>query len=159
VLTTWRHAPGHDVSRRGTSCVRTGLLPVIPGSQHRAHPLPGLGLDYSPPSRREHPILPPIFSELRCVRTPLLSSSLSARRRKKEVPLREERYRWPPATLALCLALVRRSRREVRCSHQKAVNVVSAEEGRRFSGAPSLFTEQLRAAGKFSISRSLWSGS
>jgi hypothetical protein len=96
VLTTWRHAPGHDVSRRGTSCVRTGLLPVIPGSQHRAHPLPGLGLDYSPPSRREHPILPPIFSELRCVRTPLLSSSLSARRRKKEVPLREERYRCPP---------------------------------------------------------------
>jgi hypothetical protein len=65
----------------------------------------------------------------------------------------------PPATLALCLALVRRSRREVRCSHQKAVDVVSAEEGRRFSGAPSLFTEQLHAAGKFSISRSLWSGS
>jgi hypothetical protein len=96
VLTTWRHAPGHDVSRRGTSCVRTGLLPVIPGSQHQAHPLPGLGLDYSPPSSREHPILPPIFLELRYIRTPLLSSSLSARRRKKEVPLHEERYRWPP---------------------------------------------------------------
>jgi hypothetical protein len=46
---------------------------------------------------------------------------------------------------------VRRSRREVRCNHQKAVDVVSAEEGRRFSGAPSLFTEQLRAAGKFSV--------
>jgi hypothetical protein len=54
---------------------------------------------------------------------------------------------------------VQRLRREVRCSHQKAVDVVSAEEGRRFSGAPSLFTEHLRAAGKFSISRSLWSGS
>jgi hypothetical protein len=136
VLTTWRHAPGHDVSRRGTSCIRTGLLPVIPGSQHRAHPtpLPRVGnIPFCRQSSRNCAALGPRFCRLPCRCGGRKRRSLSAK----------NGIAGPPATLALCLALVRRSRREVRCSHQKAVDVVSAEEGRRFSGAPLLFTEQV----------------
>jgi hypothetical protein len=66
----------------GRLAFKLHYCPVIAGYQYRAHPLLGLGLDYSPPSRQEYPILPLMFSELCCVTTPFLLSSLLARRRK-----------------------------------------------------------------------------
>jgi hypothetical protein len=90
-----------------------------------------------------------MFSELCCITTPLLSSSLSARQRKPEVPLREEGYRWLSCHWRFVWRWCGAHGGEVRYSHQKAIDVVSAEEGRRFFGVPSLFTKQLRAASKF----------
>jgi hypothetical protein len=58
-----------------------------------------------------------------------------------ELTLRKEGYRWLPFHWRVVLRWRGGHGGELRCSHQKAIDVVSSEkEGRRYFGAPSLFT-------------------